>query len=118
MRRYRMLKPEAQIEVVIFAPSKRLVEPPARYEPLAIVEDRCVHSNAIALQKGNEGIRPNLLEFHFADWHPLGVHHTVRAIDESGIQMVAKAGQSRFDRVRREQIVRVQEYYLIAGSGA
>src|SRR5258707_8395789 len=61
----RMISAHPQIDVVVFTPAKRHVEPPGVEKAPAIIHNGPVHADLVAPQESDVGVRPDIS----ADWY-------------------------------------------------
>src|SRR6516164_2576486 len=114
---HRMISAHPQINVVIFTPAKRYVEPPGVQKTPAIVHNGPMHPDLVAAQKCNVRVRSDIPADRIARHAAASVSKAKTAVDETGLRMTNEALKAGFNRALTEPVVSIDKDDLLAYRG-
>ena len=114
---HRMISAHPQIDVVVFAPAKRHVEPPGVQKAPAIIHNGPVHPDLVAPQECDVRVRSDIPADRFARHATASVDKAKTAVDETGLRMANEALEAGFDRTLAKPVVSVEKDDLVADRG-
>src|SRR5215469_9276875 len=106
-----------QVDVVIFTPAKRYVEPPGVQKTPAIVHNGPMHPDLVATQKCVVRVRSDIPADRITRHAAASVNKVKTAVDETGLRVANEALEAGFDRVLAKPVVSIEKDDLVAYCG-
>src|SRR5260370_32393450 len=86
-----MISAHPQIDVVVFTQAKRHVEPPGVEKAPAIIHNGPVHTDLVAPQESDVGVRSDISAARYTRHAAATVDKAITAVDKTGLRMADEA---------------------------